>query len=228
MNQKNSLGVDKCFKDIADPIKLFEEWFNEAKKTEINDPNALALATADKSGTPSVRMVLLKSFNNKGFVFYTNFNSKKSKDLKENPGASLCFHWKSLLRQIRISGNVSKVLDKEADAYYKTRSYGSRIGAWASLCVNAKLGDEAFSLLDLLRAELLGESTCRLTSDFVLYWKEHTWNESNEGKLKVLYMMLCVSMDRILKKPDGAVALNLTPSKLNPKTLTGVYRKFLA
>ena len=132
MNQKNSLGVDKCFKDIADPIKLFEEWFNEAKKTEINDPNALALATADKSGTPSVRMVLLKSFNSKGFVFYTNFNSKKSKDLKENPGASLCFHWKSLLRQIRISGNVSKVLDKEADAYYKTRSYSSRIGAWAS------------------------------------------------------------------------------------------------
>ena len=132
MNQKNSLGIDICFKDIADPIKLFEEWFNEAKKTEINDPNALALATADKSGLPSVRMVLLKSFNNNGFVFYTNFNSKKSNDLKENPQASLCFHWKSLLRQIRISGNVTKVLDKEADAYYKTRSYGSRIGAWAS------------------------------------------------------------------------------------------------
>ncbi len=132
MNQKNSLGIDKCFKDIDDPIKLFEDWFNEAKKTEINDPNALALATADKLGVPSIRMVLLKSFNNKGFVFYTNFNSKKSNDLKENPEASLCFHWKSLLRQIRISGNVSKVLDKEADAYYKTRSYNSRIGAWAS------------------------------------------------------------------------------------------------
>ena len=132
MNQKNSLGIDKCFKDISDPIKLFEEWFNEAKKTEINDPNALALATADKSGVPSVRMVLLKSFNNKGFVFYTNFNSKKSNELKENPEASLCFHWKSLLRQIRISGNISRVLDEEADAYYKTRSYGSRIGAWAS------------------------------------------------------------------------------------------------
>ena len=132
MNQKNSLGVDKCFKDLADPIKLFEEWFNDAKKTEINHPNALALATADKSGTPSVRMVLLKSFNNKGFVFYTNFNSKKSNDLKENPKASLCFHWKSLLRQIRISGNVSKILDEEADAYYKSRTYNSRIGAWAS------------------------------------------------------------------------------------------------
>ena len=132
MNQKNSLGIDKCFKDTADPIKLFEEWFNEAKKTEINDPNALALASSDKSGVPSVRMVLLKSFNNKGFVFYTNFNSKKSNELKENPEASLCFHWKSLLRQIRISGNISKVLDKEADTYYNTRSYGSKIGAWAS------------------------------------------------------------------------------------------------
>ncbi len=132
MNQKNSLGVDKCFKDIADPIKLFEEWFNDAKKSEINDPNALALATADNSGFPSVRMVLLKDFNNKGFVFYTNFNSKKSNDLKENPKASLCFHWKSLLRQIRIFGNISKVSDQEADTYYNTRSYGSRIGAWAS------------------------------------------------------------------------------------------------
>jgi len=132
MNQKNSLGIDKCFKDIADPIRLFEEWFNEAKKSEINDPNALALATADKSGFPSVRMVLLKDFNNKGFVFYTNFSSKKSNDLKENPKASLCFHWKSLLRQIRIFGDVSKVSDKEADSYYNTRSYGSRIGAWAS------------------------------------------------------------------------------------------------
>ena len=132
MNQKNSLGLDICFKDLDDPIKLFEEWFNEAKKTEINDPNALALATADKSGIPTVRMVLMKNFNNEGFVFYTNFNSKKSIDLKENPNASICFHWKSLLRQIRITGKIYKVSEDEADAYYKTRSYGSRIGAWAS------------------------------------------------------------------------------------------------
>jgi len=132
MNQKNSLGLDKCFKDIADPIILFEEWFIEAKKTEINDPNALALASADKNGIPDVRMVLLKSFSHKGFIFYTNFNSKKSSDLKENPNAALCFHWKSLLRQIRISGKISRVSDKEADTYYATRSYGSRIGAWAS------------------------------------------------------------------------------------------------
>ena len=132
MNQKNSLGLDICFKDLDDPIKLFEEWFYQAKKTEINDPNALALATADKSGIPTVRMVLLKNFNNNGFIFYTNFNSKKSIDLKENPNASLCFHWKSLLRQIRITGKIYKVSEDEADAYYKTRSYGSRIGAWAS------------------------------------------------------------------------------------------------
>ena len=132
MNQKNSLGVDKCFKDIADPIKLFEEWFNEAKKSEINDPNALALATADKSGFPSVRMVLLKDFNNKGFVFYTNFNSKKGKELKSNLKASMCFHWKSLRRQVRVLGNVEEVSTEEADEYYNTRPYKNRIGAWAS------------------------------------------------------------------------------------------------
>ena len=132
MNQKNSLGLDNCFKDLADPIILFKEWFNEAKKTEINDPNAVALATADKKGFPDARMVLLKNFSSKGFVFYTNFNSKKSSDLKDNPNAALCFHWKSLLRQIRILGKILKVSDKEADEYYATRSYGSRIGAWAS------------------------------------------------------------------------------------------------
>ena len=132
MNQKNSIGLNKCFKDLNDPLKLFEEWFEEAKKTEINDPNALALSTADKTGIPSVRMVLLKSFSENVFVFYTNFNSKKSIELKENPNASLCFHWKSLLRQIRISGKISKVSDEEADIYYNTRSYGSKIGAWAS------------------------------------------------------------------------------------------------
>ena len=132
MNQKNSLGLDICFKDLDDPIKLFEQWFYQAKKTEINDPNALALATADKLGIPTVRMVLLKNFNNNGFIFYTNFNSKKSIDIKENPNASLCFHWKSLLRQIRITGKISKVSDEDADTYYQTRSYGSRIGAWAS------------------------------------------------------------------------------------------------
>ncbi len=132
MNQKNSLGLDKCFKDLENPIELFKEWFNEAKKTEINDPNVFTLATADSNGIPSARMILLKDYNQNGFIFYTNLNSKKSVDLKENPNASLCFHWKSLLRQIRISGKVSKVSDKESDAYFKTRTYGSKISAWAS------------------------------------------------------------------------------------------------
>ena len=132
MNQKNSFGLDNCFKDLENPIELFSDWFNEAKKSEINDPNALALATANKKGISSVRMVLLKDYNQSGFVFYTNLNSKKSDDLKVNPIASMSFHWKSLLRQIRVTGAISKVSDKIADTYFNTRSYESKIGAWAS------------------------------------------------------------------------------------------------
>ena len=132
MNQKNSLGIDLCFKDLDNPIDLFEEWFNEAKKTEINDPNALALATVGKNGIPSVRMVLLKDFNEKGFVFYTNLNSQKSNEIKSNPNTAMCFHWKSLLRQVRITGKLTNVSDADADNYYNSRSYGSKIGAWAS------------------------------------------------------------------------------------------------
>ena len=132
MNQKNSLGLNICFLDLKDPIQLFKVWMDEAKKTEPNDPNAVALATSNKKNLPSVRMVLLKDFNQKGFVFYTNLNSQKSNELKENPNAAMCFHWKSLLRQVRISGSVSSVSDKVADQYYNTRGYESRIGAWAS------------------------------------------------------------------------------------------------
>ena len=132
MNQKNSLGLNKCFLDLDDPFELFEEWFEVAKKKEINDPNALALGTASKDGIPSVRMVLLKGFDKDGFIFYTNLKSQKSKELKENPNATMCFHWKSLLRQIRIVGKLNLVNDKIADDYYSTRAYESRIGAWAS------------------------------------------------------------------------------------------------
>ena len=132
MNQKNSLGIDLCFKELNNPIDLFEVWFNEAKKAEINDPNALSLATVGKNGIPSVRMVLLKDFNSDGFVFYTNLNSRKSEEIKSNPNASMCFHWKSLLRQVRVTGKLTNVSDAEADNYYNSRSYGSRIGAWAS------------------------------------------------------------------------------------------------
>ena len=132
MNQKNSLGLNKCFLDIDDPFELFEKWFVEAKKKEINDPNALALGTVSKDSIPSVRMVLLKGFDKNGFVFYTNLNSQKGNEIKDNPNATMCFHWKSLLRQIRIVGTLKQVDDKTADDYYNTRAYESRIGAWAS------------------------------------------------------------------------------------------------
>ena len=132
MNEKNSLGLNKCFLDLDDPFELFERWFDEAKKNEINDPNALALGTASKDGIPSVRMVLLKGFDKEGFVFYTNLNSQKGNQIKENPNATMCFHWKSLLRQIRIVGVLSQVSADTADKYYNSRGYESRIGAWAS------------------------------------------------------------------------------------------------
>jgi len=132
MNQKNSLGLNHCFLDLDDPIQLFKIWMDEAKKSELNDPNALSLATSNKDNFPSLRIVLLKEFNQNGFVFYTNLNSQKGKELKENPKASMCFHWKSLLRQIRVSGTMTKVDDEVADHYYNTRDYESRIGAWAS------------------------------------------------------------------------------------------------
>ena len=97
-NGKNSLGLDKCFEEAFNPIDLFKKWFSEAEKKEINDPNAVALASSDKENQPNVRMVLLKGLSDKGFVFFTNFNSKKGGELKDNQKASMCFHWKSLRR----------------------------------------------------------------------------------------------------------------------------------
>ena len=132
MNQKNLLGLNSCFMDLDDPLELFKIWISDAEKKEINDPNALSLATSNKNNEPSVRMVLLKGISKKGFVFYTNLNSPKSNDIKNNPKAAMCFHWKSLQRQIRISGKIEQVSNEEADNYFNTRPYESRIGAWAS------------------------------------------------------------------------------------------------
>ena len=131
-NGKNSLGLDGCFEDLANHIDLFKNWFSKAEASEINDPNAVAVATVDQNYQPNVRMVLLKGLNDKGFVFYTNFNSKKGGELKVNKKASMCFHWKSLRRQVRILGKVEEVTSKEADEYYKSRPYKNRISAWAS------------------------------------------------------------------------------------------------
>jgi pyridoxamine 5'-phosphate oxidase len=132
MNEKNSLGLDKCFLETDEPFELFDKWYEAAKKKEINDPNALALATSSKNNIPSVRMVLLKDFSKNGFVFYTNLNSQKGNEIKENPSVSMCFHWKSLLRQVRINGKLTPVQNTVADKYYNSRAYESRIGAWAS------------------------------------------------------------------------------------------------
>ncbi len=116
----------------TDPHALFEAWYAEARAGEPNDSNAMALATADAEGRPSVRMVLLKGHDARGFVFYTNFESRKAEDLLANPHAALLFHWKSLRRQVRIEGPVARVTDAEGDAYFATRSRDSQLGAWAS------------------------------------------------------------------------------------------------
>lgn len=116
----------------ADPFALFAEWMAEAEASEINDANAMTLATATADGVPSARMVLLKGIDDRGFVFYTNLDSRKGGELAANPRAALCFHWKSLRRQVRVTGAVEPVSDAEADAYFKSRPRGSRIGAWAS------------------------------------------------------------------------------------------------
>lgn len=115
-----------------DPYALFAEWLAEATRTEPNDPNAMCLATSTPEGRPSARMVLLKGHDPRGFVFYTNLESRKGGELASNPQAALCFHWKTLTRSVRVEGRVESVTDAEADAYYASRSRGSRIGAWAS------------------------------------------------------------------------------------------------
>jgi len=116
----------------TDPFALFDAWLAEARANEPNDPEAMALATADASGNPSVRIVLLKGHGPDGFVFYTNEGSEKGRELAENPMAALLFHWKSVRRQVRIEGPVGRVSDEQADAYFATRSRDSQLGAWAS------------------------------------------------------------------------------------------------
>jgi pyridoxamine 5'-phosphate oxidase len=116
----------------ADPYAIFAEWMAEATASEVNDPNAMCLATCTPDGRPSARMVLLKGVDPRGFVFYTNLESRKGTELAINPQAALCFHWKSLARSIRVEGQVEPVTEAEADTYYASRSRGSRIGAWAS------------------------------------------------------------------------------------------------
>ena len=120
------------FTQAEEPFRLFGNWLEDATKSELNDPNGVALATVDQDGMPDVRMVLLKGFDESGFVFYTNFESAKGREILGSMKSAMCFHWKSLRRQVRIRGNVEVVSDAEADAYFASRPRGSRIGAWAS------------------------------------------------------------------------------------------------
>jgi len=122
------LELDK----IVDPILLFKNWLSEAEKNEIRDPNAMQLATVSKNGMPSVRTVLLKDIIDGAFVFYTNYESRKSNEINETAKGAICFYWKSLNRQVRLTGSINKVSDQVSDKYYQSRSRGSRIGAWAS------------------------------------------------------------------------------------------------
>lgn len=126
------MNDDPSIAESADPIALFDSWYADAVKAEPSLPDAVALATADAQGRPSARMVLLKGADERGFVFYTNVESRKGQELAIRPQAALCFHWKSLLRQVRVEGTVARVSDAEADAYFATRARASQIGAWAS------------------------------------------------------------------------------------------------
>lgn len=124
--------ITSDFTEESEPFTLFAQWLADATASESNDPNALALATVDDEGLPNVRMVLLKGFDQDGFVFYTNYESQKGRELLGTRKAAMCFHWKSLRRQVRVRGDIETVTDAEADEYYASRARGSRIGAWAS------------------------------------------------------------------------------------------------
>ncbi len=128
----NSSLMNDDFTASDEPFQLFAAWLKDAEASEVNDPTALSLATVDPDGMPNVRMVLLKDYEDGGFTIYTNFESQKGRELLASKKAAMCFHWKSLRRQIRIRGNVSVVDDADADTYFSSRPRGSRIGAWAS------------------------------------------------------------------------------------------------
>jgi pyridoxamine 5'-phosphate oxidase len=164
-----------------DPFDVFADWLAAARKSELNDPNAMALATSDQSGMPDVRMVLLKDLDATGFVFYTNLESGKGVQLAANPQAALCFHWKSLRRQIRVRGVISAVSDEEADAYFASRARDSRIGAWAS--TQSRPLEDRFALEKSVAAHALkfglGEvprpafwSGFRLTPMRIEFWRD--------------------------------------------------------
>ena len=166
---------------IVDPIQLFKKWLSEAEEKEIRDPNAMQLATVSKEGMPSVRTVLLKDIINGDFVFYTNYESRKSKEITQTGKGAICFYWKSLNRQVRLVGNLDKVSDEVSDKYYQSRSKGSRIGAWASkqskelesrelLMQKVKFLEEKYSHDDIPRPNFWGGFA--LTPEEFEFWED--------------------------------------------------------
>lgn len=146
----------------TDPFALFDEWYREACALEVNDPEAMAVATSTPEGRPSVRMVLLKGHGPEGFTFFTNLDSRKGAELGANPNAAMLFHWKSLRRQVRIEGPVERVPDAEADAYFATRSRDSQIGAWASFQSRPLDAREAFvARCEQMRRKFEGQQVSR-------------------------------------------------------------------
>jgi len=127
---------------LEDPIELFNQWHQEARKTDLDEPDAFCLSTCDTNGMPSSRMLLVKGADQEGFVFYTNLGSRKAKQLQENPQAAMCFHWQPLRKQIRVQGHIQPVSPEEADAYFASRIRGSQIGAWASKQTQSMAGPE--------------------------------------------------------------------------------------
>jgi len=163
------------------PFTLFDSWFTEARETELNDSNAMALATADAQGRPAVRMVLLKGHGPDGFVFYTNQQSRKAADIAANPQAALLFHWKSLRRQVRIEGPLAIVTDAEADAYFASRHRDSQLGAWASDQSRPLASRETFEArFDAMKARFEGQDVprpphwggYRLAPERIEFWQD--------------------------------------------------------
>jgi pyridoxamine 5'-phosphate oxidase len=163
------------------PFQIFGDWLREAEASEPNDPNAMVVATADASGRPAARMVLLKAWDERGFVFYSNLESRKADEIRENAQVALLFHWKSLRRQIRIEGSVSPVTEAEADAYFASRHRLSKLGAWASAQSRPLASREAFEAkLSEMERRFPGEdvprpnswSGWRLSPEYFEFWRD--------------------------------------------------------